>query len=113
MSPVRRQLRLEDVSSTTPLRLSVAAEIAFPDGSISGKALQREAAHGRLEIERITGKDFTTLGAIERMRERCRVQPSHPHCTSANAPAGNPSSSFSIEAARSALAEARSPGSRG
>jgi hypothetical protein len=32
---------------STPLRLPVAAEIAFPDGSISGKALWREAAKGR------------------------------------------------------------------
>jgi hypothetical protein len=29
---------------------------------------------GRLAIERIAGKDYTTLKSIERMRELCRVE---------------------------------------
>lgn len=57
-----------------PLRLQVAAEIAFPDGGVSASSLRREAERGNLEIERIAGKDFTTLAAIERMRKKCRVQ---------------------------------------
>jgi hypothetical protein len=40
--------------------------------TISG--LRREAARRRLRIERIAGKDFTTLDEIKRMRELCRVQ---------------------------------------
>ena len=41
---------------------------------MSASGLRREAARGRLVIERIAGKDFTTLANIERMRELCRVE---------------------------------------
>ena len=34
--------RLEDVTPDTPLRLTVAAALAFPDGSMSASGLQRE-----------------------------------------------------------------------
>src|SRR5947209_13284627 len=57
-----------------PLRLSIAAKLAFPDGSMTVSGLRREAARGRLRLERIAGKDFTTLADIKRMRELCRVQ---------------------------------------
>jgi hypothetical protein len=57
-----------------PLRLSVAAKLAFPDGSMTASGLRREAARGRLRIERIANKDFVTLAEIKRMRELCRVQ---------------------------------------
>jgi len=57
-----------------PLRLAVAASIAFPDGSMTASGLRREAQRGRLVIERIAGKDYTTLAAIEKMRELCRVE---------------------------------------
>jgi hypothetical protein len=40
--------------------------LAFPDGSMSASGLRREAARGRLVIERIAGKDYTTLANIER-----------------------------------------------
>jgi hypothetical protein len=63
----------EQVTPDTPLRLEIAATIAFPDGSMSAAGLRREAARGRLVIERIAGKDYTTLANIERMREICRV----------------------------------------
>jgi len=55
------------------LRLEIAAAIAFPDGSMTASGLRREAERGRLIIERIAGKDYTTLANIERMRELCRV----------------------------------------
>src|SRR5690349_6780613 len=61
------------VAPDQPLRLAVAAAVAFPDGSMSSSGLRREAARGRLAIERIAGKDFTTLAAIAEMREKCRV----------------------------------------
>jgi hypothetical protein len=48
-----------------PLRLGVAAALAFPDGSMAAARLRREADRGRLIIERIAGKDFTTLANIE------------------------------------------------
>ena len=75
--PVRR----EDILADTPIRLSVAAAIAFPDGSMSASGLRRESARGRLIIERIAGKDYTTLANIERMRELCRVQAKAPDST--------------------------------
>jgi hypothetical protein len=41
---------------------------------MTASGLRRESARGRLVIERIAGKDYTTLGNIERMRELCRVE---------------------------------------
>jgi hypothetical protein len=62
------------IDPDTPLRLRVAAAIAFPDGSMTASGLRREGVRGRLVIERIAGKDYTTLGSIERMRAACRVE---------------------------------------
>lgn len=57
-----RPIPLEgDLRADTPLRLSVAASIAFPDGSMSASGLRREAARGRLVIERIGGTDYRTV----------------------------------------------------
>jgi hypothetical protein len=55
------------------LRLEVAAQLAFPDGSITASALRRLAAHGKLDHEKIAGKIYVTLASIEEMRNRCRV----------------------------------------
>jgi hypothetical protein len=66
----------------TPLRLHDAAKIAFPDGSVSVSSLRREAKRGRLVIERVAGKDFTTLSHIERMRRLCRVEQVRRDCGS-------------------------------
>src|SRR5262249_43644926 len=63
----------KDVGDDQPLRLAMAAALAFPDGSMTSSGLRREATRGRLVIERIAGKDYTTLRAIHEMRERCRV----------------------------------------
>jgi hypothetical protein len=60
------------IGEDTPLRLNVAAALAYPDGSMTTSGLRREAARGRLVIERTAGKDYTTLGAIRQMRELCR-----------------------------------------
>jgi hypothetical protein len=68
-------LRIDTIGPDTPLRLDVAAVLAYPDGSMTGTGLRREAKRGRLVIERTAGKDYTTLAAIERMREQCRVAP--------------------------------------
>ena len=62
------------VGPDTPLRLSVAAALTFPDGSMTASGLRRERDRGRLVVERIAGKDYTTLADIERMRELCRVE---------------------------------------
>jgi hypothetical protein len=58
-----------------PLRLDVAVREAFPAGGMTVSGLRREAARGRLVIEVIAGKHFTTLAAIARMRELCRREP--------------------------------------
>src|SRR5215207_5065660 len=51
---------------------------------MTASGLRREGARGRLVIERIAGKDYTTLTNIERMRELCRVQ--RKECVSGFAP---------------------------
>ena len=58
----------ESIGPDTPLRLSVATAMAFPDQSISENSLRREAKRGRLTIEIIAGKVFTTLNEIEPLR---------------------------------------------
>lgn len=71
---------LENVGSDSPLRLGTAAALAFPDGSMNASGLRREAMRGRLVIERIAGKDYTTLENINRMREKCRVETKERTC---------------------------------
>src|SRR5690349_14226419 len=73
----------EEIAPDTPLRLGVAAALAFPDGSMTASGLRREGARGRLTIERIAGKDFTTLAHIADMRKKCRVPEKAPACGSA------------------------------
>jgi hypothetical protein len=72
----------DKVKPDTPLRLDVAATLAYPDGSMTASGLRKEAGRGRLVIERIAGKDYTTLRAISEMREKCRVNPKALGCGS-------------------------------
>src|SRR3974390_3318240 len=67
-----------EVTPDTPLRLRVAAALAFPDGSMTASGLRREGVRGRLSIERIAGQDYTALAHIERMRDACRVEAREP-----------------------------------
>jgi hypothetical protein len=67
----------DNIGPTTPLRLARAAALAFPDGSMTEKGLRREFQRGRLVVERIAGKDYTTLSAIEQMRILCRLEKNH------------------------------------
>src|SRR5262249_25604839 len=62
------------VTPTTPLRLAIAAKLAFPDGSMKLSGLRREIARGRLAYELIAGKHYTTLADIEDMRRLCRIE---------------------------------------
>jgi hypothetical protein len=71
-------LPLENVRPDAPLRLDVAAALAFPDGSMTASGLRREASKGRLRIERVASKDYTTLYEIEQMRRLCRVEEKAP-----------------------------------
>lgn len=62
------------IDRDTPLRLADAIKIAFPKGGMTVSGLRRERDRNRLIVERIAGKEFTTLAHIERMRELCRVE---------------------------------------
>jgi len=63
----------DTITTTTPLRLDIAAQIAFPDGSIGVSGLRREIERGNLRVEQIAGKTFTTLANIEDMRKKCAI----------------------------------------
>jgi hypothetical protein len=103
----RLQVDLSVIGPDTPLRLDVAAGIVFPDGSMKASGLRREIRRGRLESERIAGKQYVTLEGINRMREKCRDVPRVPASTSANDVAVNRSGSSSTERLRSAQAAAQ------
>lgn len=61
------------ITADTALRLAVAAELAFPDGSLSAAGLRRERDRGRLETWFTAGKEYTSLAAIEEMIRQCRA----------------------------------------
>src|SRR6516162_9368117 len=63
----------DQIGDDAPLRLDVAAALEYPDGSMTASGLRREAARGRLVIERTAGKDYTTRAAIREMRRRCQL----------------------------------------
>ena len=76
----RKRPAVSRPDANAPVRLETAATLAFPDGSITAKALRREARNGRLAITRVAGKDFTTLAAIEDMGHYAASSPStSPH----------------------------------
>src|ERR1700749_3886988 len=109
---IRRTMRgtipsRDEIGPQTPLRLKSAAALAFPDGSMSASGLRREAARGRLVIERIAGKDYTTLANIERMRELCPVEAKVPDSGSGDGAAEPPSGSSSTPELRSAQQRAK------
>jgi hypothetical protein len=64
----------DNVHPDCPLRLEDAIKYGFPYGGMTTSGLRRESEKGRLTIERIANKDFTTLRAIEEMRKLCRVK---------------------------------------
>src|SRR5580692_6160575 len=68
----------DNIHPDEPLRLEDAIKFGFPHGGMTVSGLRREAKAGRLVIEKIANKDFTTLRAIEEMRKLCRVKQSLP-----------------------------------
>jgi len=64
----------DNIHPDHPLRLEDAIKYGFPYGGMTVSGLRREAARGRLIIERIANKDFTSLRNIEEMRKLCRVE---------------------------------------
>jgi hypothetical protein len=59
----------------TPLRLEIAAAVAFPDNSMTARRLHGEIRRGRLAGWKMGGRVYTTLAAIAAMREQCRIAP--------------------------------------
>ena len=99
----------DDIGPDTPLRLEVAAHIAFPHGGMTVSGLRKERDRGRLAVEKIANKEFTTLRNIERMRELCRAAAkvlasgSNPKSEiRKESLSGEPPGSFETERARSA-----------
>lgn len=63
----------DNVPPDAPVRLADALPLAFPLGGMTVSGLRLEAGRGRLTIMRIANKDFTTLAAIEEMKQKCLV----------------------------------------
>jgi hypothetical protein len=89
-----------------PLRLEVAAQMAFPFGGLTAAGLRKEAARGNLAIMRIAGKDFVTLAAIEEMMTRCRREAKAHGSISEQTQTKNPSGSSETDETELALASA-------
>jgi hypothetical protein len=66
------------IDRDAPLRLKDAISVAFPMGGITEAGLRTEARRGRLKVELIAGRYFTTLAAIDEMRRLCRVEAKPP-----------------------------------
>ncbi len=64
----------DNIHPDEPLRLNDAIKFGFPHGGMTVSGLRNEAKAGRLVIEKIANKHFTTLRAIEEMRKSCRVK---------------------------------------
>lgn len=61
------------ITDTTPVRLALAAELAFPDGSVTYETLRQEVAAGRLTGWKIGNKPLTSQAEINLWLKRCRV----------------------------------------
>jgi hypothetical protein len=92
------------VTPQTPLRLEIAARLAFPDNSMSAAALRRMISAGKLNAERIAGRYYTTLADIEDMREKCRVKAkdhASPSMAEANGSSGTDRQTVALDAMNS------------
>jgi hypothetical protein len=72
MGNFAKSFKNDQIGPDTPLRLKDAVSIAFPAGGMSVSGLRKERDRGRLVVEKIAGREFTTLSNIEQMREKCR-----------------------------------------
>jgi hypothetical protein len=93
----------ESLTPSTPLRLEVAAALGFPGGSMTVSSLRRLIVARKLEHEKIAGKYFVTLAAIEEMRTSCRVPAKAPDLFSKKPEADNPPGSSATDSGPSAL----------
>jgi hypothetical protein len=78
LGETKLQAANDNINPDEPLRLADAIKFGIPHGGMTVSGLRREAARGRLVIEQIANKDFTTLRAIEEMRKSCRVNQNPP-----------------------------------
>jgi hypothetical protein len=85
--------------------LKQAARRFFPDGPLTASSLRSEIRKGRLQATMPAGKLLVTESALVEMLEACRVNVSHPTCTSTCASRTNPTSGGS-ETERIARAQA-------
>ena len=81
-----------DVDIDAPLRLSVAAKLAFPGNGLTKSGLRREAGRGRLAVQMVAGKQFTTLRSIADMLALCGVETKQPVRPAKDRPAQRPTS---------------------
>src|ERR1700681_3839411 len=96
--------KADGITATTPLRLEVAARLAYPDGSMTAVALRRLVNAEKITHEFVAGKYYVTLAAIEEMRASCRVVAKAPDSNSKPGKVGLPSGSSETEQKTSALA---------
>jgi hypothetical protein len=64
-----------DWTDETPRLLDEVARIAFPAGGVTAGTLRRRAREGKLDVSRPGKSYMTTLRAVRRMLEACRVKP--------------------------------------
>ena len=107
MAHARPVLSPSTITATTPLRLDMAAELAFPGGSMTASGLRKEWTRGVLQSN-------ATLAAIGEMRKLCRLDQKEPVSGSSLAaqkpksePPSRPYGSSGTETGKSALAAAR------
>lgn len=93
----------DKVTPTTPLRLPVAAQLGFPDGSMTEASLRRLVVAKKLAHEKIAGKYFVTLAAIEEMRAACRVPAKAPDLSSEKPATESPPGSSETDSEHLAL----------
>ena len=98
----------ETIDQNAALPLAVAARLAFPKGGMTGRGLKREADKGKLIVEKIGNRIFTSLTAIEQMRKLCRLE-NNPLASGLDRQAQTEpqSGSSSTQDGKSALAAAR------
>jgi hypothetical protein len=101
------EILVGSVTPDTPLRLAVAAKLAFPAGGMTEAGLRREGERGRLAMWKMAGKLFTTLRAIQEMGDQCRVPQKDPTSTSTSARAERRSGSSGTDHVKSARAALR------
>lgn len=104
------EINLSSIGRDTPLRLKTAADLFYPDGSMTVSGLRGEIRRGRLDSELVANKVYVTQAGIERMREKCREDRRARDSISENAEDVNQYGSSLTDRTRLALAAAQTIG---